>query len=241
MSPDPNVSPDASTPAPPATPGPEPTGAASSTGRSVAWIALAIALMMLFWPLIRAELPPPGDLPAAETQFGYPEWSGRVDGAADLRGRSGPAVVVDHWITEAPELADRVVVIDFWATWCPPCVASIPHLDELVDRFGDRAAFIALSNEPAAQFAAGLEDIGRTPADFGAALALDPAGRMAGAAGLRGIPHILVMSRDGIVRWQGHPRDLDAGTLAAIIDADARAAAGIRVGGDEGPDARAVG
>ncbi|MHC4811217.1 MAG: TlpA family protein disulfide reductase [Planctomycetota bacterium] len=197
-----------------------------SPGRSAAWIAVAVAVLILAWPLIQTRLPPPGDLPEARTDLGYPAWSGRVVGARDLRGRPGPSVVVDSWLGDPPPLEDRVVVVDFWATWCGPCVASIPHMNELAERFGDRASFVAVSNEGAEQFRVGLERIGRGVEDFGASLALDPVGRMAGAAGLQGIPHLLVMSRDGIVRWQGHPRDLDEDLLGAIIDADAASAAG---------------
>lgn len=199
------------------------TGAA--LGRPVAWIALAIALAMIGWPMLRPNLPPPGDLPEARTDLGYPAWRGRVSNAQDLRGRPGPAVIVDQWIGAAPPLEDRVVVIDFWATWCGPCIASLPHLDELVEQFGDRAAFVGLSSETEVQFEAGLSAIGRTPEDFAAALALDPVRRTASAVGVQAIPHMLVMSRDGIVRWQGMPRDLDAATLGAIIEADAAAAA----------------
>ncbi len=198
----------------------------TSPGRAVAWLALAIAVAMIGWPFLRAELPPPSDLPPAEVELGYPEWSGRVVSAADIRGRPGPAIVVDEWITDAPALGDRVVVIDFWATWCGPCIASIPHLNELAESFGEQAAFVAVTNEPRPQFEEGFTRIEAATGGFAPAVgvALDPVGRMMRSVGVRGIPHALVMSRDGIVRWQGSPRDLDAGTLAAIIEADARAA-----------------
>jgi predicted regulator of Ras-like GTPase activity (Roadblock/LC7/MglB family) len=43
---------------------------------------------------------------------------------------------------------------------------------------------------------------------------------MKSAFGIRGIPHVAVISTDWIVRWQGHPSSLDANTVAAIVAAD---------------------
>lgn len=46
----------------------------------------------------------------------------------DLEGR--------EWTRES--LAGRVVLIDFWATWCAPCLAELPHLKDLHERYTDR-------------------------------------------------------------------------------------------------------
>src|SRR5712691_10462103 len=50
--------------------------------------------------------------------------------------------------TDANALKDSVVVIEFWATWCAPCVAAIPHFNELMEKFKDKPVrFISISNE----------------------------------------------------------------------------------------------
>jgi len=36
------------------------------------------------------------------------------------------------------EFANKVVVVNFWATWCPPCIAELPSLSALQDRFGKK-------------------------------------------------------------------------------------------------------
>ena len=42
-------------------------------------------------------------------------------------------------------LKGKVVVVEFWATWCAPCIASIPHLNELAEQFRDEdVVFISL-------------------------------------------------------------------------------------------------
>src|SRR5215471_21366282 len=45
-------------------------------------------------------------------------------------------------------LKGKVVVLEFWATWCGPCVAAIPHLNELADKFKEEPIqFIAVTSE----------------------------------------------------------------------------------------------
>ena len=52
--------------------------------------------------------------------------------ARDLEGRS--------WT--AAELDGRVVLLDFWATWCAPCLAEIPTLREATERYGERGFLV---------------------------------------------------------------------------------------------------
>lgn len=53
---------------------------------------------------------------------------------------------------EAPDLKDRVVLVEFWATWCPPCHSTLQWLGQLKQKYGDRLAILALAVEsPEAQ------------------------------------------------------------------------------------------
>ncbi len=63
----------------------------------------------------------------------------------DRLGKPAPAIVapdVDGKPVSLADLKGRVVLVEFWATWCPPCVASIPVLDELARTYGDRGFVI---------------------------------------------------------------------------------------------------
>lgn len=45
------------------------------------------------------------------------------------------------------EAKDKVILINFWATWCPPCIAEMPALQKLYNDYGDKIEFLLVSEE----------------------------------------------------------------------------------------------
>lgn len=158
----------------------------------------------------------------AKAQF--PTFRGNISSAKDIRGQRAPDMYVDQWLSARPNADGKVVVLDFWATWCGPCVASIPHTNELADQFRDEVVIVGISDETDSKFKDGLDKLykskGITLDTFRYHLALDNSGTMKKAIGIRGIPHVIVISSDWIVRWQGHPASLSANTLGQIVAAN---------------------
>src|SRR5690606_7582858 len=68
-------------------------------------------------------------------QAAWPEPVEKKLYADDFRGRKAPQLEVERWLTPEPETKGKVVLIDFWATWCPPCREAIPELNEFQKKF----------------------------------------------------------------------------------------------------------
>ena len=88
----------------------------------------------------------------------------------------------------------RVVVVDFWASWCTPCRRSIPWLNQMRAKYGDRGLVVIGVNvdkdgEDAARF------MGEVPIDFD--VVYDPDGTLAERYAVEGMPSSYVYSRDG--------------------------------------------
>ena len=71
-------------------------------------------------------------------------------------GSVAPPLDIEHWLSDGHgkfgEVTNfesgKVYVVEFWATWCGPCVASMPHLAELQESFADQdVQIISVSNE----------------------------------------------------------------------------------------------
>jgi cytochrome c biogenesis protein CcmG/thiol:disulfide interchange protein DsbE len=131
--------------------------------------------------------------------------------AASFRGQRSPQIIVAEWLTPAPEVENKFVLVEFWATWAEPARETIPHLNELQARFKDRLVIIGLSNEPAEEMKK------MTAPKVHYRIGTDPEGRTLSALQVRAIPHALLIDPNGIVRYEGHSKHLDAAHLEKLI------------------------
>lgn len=124
-----------------------------------------------------------------------------------------PAVKLDGltWIKGEPVVfqTGKVYVVEFWATWCGPCKATIPHLTEVQKKFKDQGlTVVGISNE-----AKSLDKVKAFVAEQGDnmdyTVAVDTTGTVeAGymkAYEQRGIPTAFIVDGQGKVVWYGHP------------------------------------
>jgi len=65
-----------------------------------------------------------------------------------MAGLPAPEFKVESWVKGTPVAkleAGKIYVVEFWATWCGPCRAIIPHLTELQEKYKDKVTFIGVS------------------------------------------------------------------------------------------------
>ena len=120
-----------------------------------------------------------------------------------------PADAVASW--EA--LKGKVVVLEFWATWCGPCIEAVPHLNELADEFKEKGVqFIAITDEKETVVQPFLKRKAMR-----AWVGLDTDRSMFKDYGVSGIPHSVVVGTNGVIAWVAQPDGLSAALINNVL------------------------
>ena len=151
-------------------------------------------------------------------------------------GSIAPELDVEHWVSNGagkfqPVTAfqpGKVYIVEFWATWCGPCIRSMPHLSQLQEKYsGKGVQIISISDEKVdvvqeflKQNVAGTEDKTYKELTGVYCLTTDPDGSSHNsymrASGQSGIPAAFIVGKQGHIEWIGHPAEID-GPLEKVV------------------------
>lgn len=133
-------------------------------------------------------------------------------------GDRAPDLAIKEWVKGEPVTGfekGRVYVVEFWATWCGPCIESMPHLSELQHKFKDKGlTIIGVTREDPNNSLDAVKTMVTDKGDgMGYTVAWDDGRKTADAymkaANQRGIPTAFLVDQKGTVAYIGHPMWLD--------------------------------
>jgi thiol-disulfide isomerase/thioredoxin len=170
------------------------------------------------------EMPEKTELPKVDSAlYGNAQWPAHNKGeslyAKDFQGQALPvALGTETWITEKTNLEGKVLILDFWATWCPPCRSATPILDGMQKENKENLAVLAIGgqSEDEKTVREYLSDHKETIHNL-----FDSKQSVFRQFESEGIPLVVVMSTDGIIRWIGNPHDKNfKGAVEQVISVD---------------------
>ncbi|MCK6445591.1 MAG: redoxin domain-containing protein [Planctomycetes bacterium] len=133
-------------------------------------------------------------------------------------GMPAPALSIEKWVKGSPVASfekGKVYVLEFWATWCGPCIAQMPHVSRLQREYAaQNVTIIGVTSEDPENSLASVEAMVADKGDgMGYTVAWD-SGRKTNeaymkASAQRGIPCSFLVDQQGNVAYIGHPMFLD--------------------------------
>lgn len=135
-------------------------------------------------------------------------------------GDDAPMLTIKEWVKGEPvnlaRAEGKITVVEFWATWCGPCIAGMPHLTELQKEYADKGVtIIGVTREDPNNSLEQVRDFVKDhPAKMGYTVAWDYEGKTNAAymkaAKQNGIPTAFVVDKKGKIAWIGHPINMDS-------------------------------
>jgi len=132
-----------------------------------------------------------------------------------------PKINITHWIENVPtnkNLNNKFIVLEFWATWCGPCIAAVPHMNKLQNEFNNKdLLYISITDESVEKVKRSLKRI-----NFNSIVVTDLTKETQinfgdGMNGLDAYPLTVLIDKTGIIKWIGEPKNLNSEIMSRFL------------------------
>lgn len=155
-------------------------------------IVLAVAVIALAITIGFMAMQPE---PMPEIESGKPPAETGVTAGKTLSGFM-LADLAGNQIKVAPD--GRILVLNFWATWCPPCREEMPELEKFAQKYNGQVQFYAVNIQEPAETAAAF----MTRNQYTMPVLLDKDGAVAKSFRINAIPTTIVADKQGVIKYR---------------------------------------
>ncbi len=126
-----------------------------------------------------------------------------------------------HWLKNPPadtSFDGRLKVLEFWATWCRPCLRAIPHMNALQREFQDSSiVFLSVTHQSLEETRATMEKY-----NFETIVVSDSTQRVhqllrIAYNGTMGLPRTVIVDAENNIRWYGNPQSLSPKLIRRML------------------------
>jgi len=129
------------------------------------------------------------------------------------QGQQLPSLALNY-LGKQPDLTGKPLLVEFWATWCPPCRKSIPHLNEVYAKYKTQGLqIVGITDEDEATVKKFQKQI---PMDYN--VAINTPGSIYEQFGVKAIPTAFLVDKSGKIVWTGHPMDLSESEIQSVLN-----------------------
>ena len=119
-----------------------------------------------------------------------------------------------NYLGKQPELTGKPLLVEFWATWCPPCRKSIPHLNEVYSKYKAQGLqIVGITDEDEATVKKFQKQV---PMDY--SVAINTPGSVFQQFGVQAIPTAFLVNKSGKIVWTGHPMELSETEIQSVLN-----------------------
>lgn len=151
-------------------------------------------------------------------------------------GEKATDLNITNWIENVPankSLKGKFLVLDFWATWCAPCLGGVPHMNELVKANKNNAdlVFLAITDEKESKV---RQLLPRVP--FSSVVVSDVTSKTFDDYGITSIPYCVLIDDKMVVKWAGEAGMLTNDMIRQLVQREEIAVQGSRAATSSGGD-----